>query len=234
MPYTDDEPRDERGRWTAGGGGSGTGPMRLAQPKIPILSSREDYGGEHAPPGPEEGAPLHDLTGAGKVYPDDVYSSNAVRYYGTGEDRLDAQSMALAQSLKGRPDAQVTIYRAIPNDLTTADKLANVERDMAYVMKHGTIPPNADWPGAPGPRGSAYYNHLYAERDKLRALPVKEESAPHINRGDWVTINRQYAKDHGEGALNGRYRILSKRVRAREIFTNGDSIHEWGYWPSSK
>jgi hypothetical protein len=50
-----------------------------------------------------------------------------------------------------------------------------------------------------------------------------------INNGDWVTINRNYAKDHGEHALNGNYQILSQKVPARKLFTNGDSIHEFGY-----
>ena len=55
-----------------------------------------------------------------------------------------------------------------------------------------------------------------------------------INVGDWVTIIRQYAKDHGESALRGNYKIISKLVNARDIFTNGDSIHEWGYYPQPR
>ena len=54
-----------------------------------------------------------------------------------------------------------------------------------------------------------------------------------IKEGDWVTTNKQYAKDHGEGALNGDFKVVSKRVKARDIFTNGDSIFEWGYYPSN-
>ncbi len=42
-----------------------------------------EYAGSHRPPGPGYGAPLHDLTGAGTIYPDDVYSANGPRYYGT-------------------------------------------------------------------------------------------------------------------------------------------------------
>ncbi len=54
-----------------------------------------------------------------------------------------------------------------------------------------------------------------------------------IKEGDWVTTNKQYAKDHGEGALNGDFKVVSKRVKAGDIFTNGDSIFEWGYYPSN-
>jgi hypothetical protein len=55
-----------------------------------------------------------------------------------------------------------------------------------------------------------------------------------INPGDWVTTNKKYAKQHGESNLTGEYRILSKTVKARDIFTNGDSIFEWGYNPSGE
>jgi len=51
--------------------------------------------------------------------------------------------------------------------------------------------------------------------------------------GDWVTTNRQYAKDHGESVFKGKYELFSKRVKAKDIHTNGDSIFEWGYNPEA-
>jgi len=66
-----------------------------------------------------------------------------------------------------------------------------------------------------------------------RAVP-KDAPAKGINPGDWVTINRNYAKEHGESALNGNYKIIKKTVYARDIYTNGDSIHEWGYDPQPR
>jgi len=62
-----------------------------------------------------------------------------------------------------------------------------------------------------------------------RAIPKDSKST--FTAGDWVSINRNYAKEHGESQLNGEYKIISKTVSARDIFTNGDSIHEWGYDP---
>jgi hypothetical protein len=52
-----------------------------------------------------------------------------------------------------------------------------------------------------------------------------------IRRGDWVTTSKEYAKEHGEAALKGDYHIASKRVPAKHLFTDGNSIHEWGYHP---
>lgn len=134
-----------------------------------------EYGIEHRPPSPDSGAPLYDLTGNGEVYPDDIYSDKAAQYYGHGDARLDKETVKIAQSYKGKPDGEVTIYRAIPENISSE-----------------------------------------------------------INTGDWVTINKNYAIEHGESQFDGKYKILEKIVKAKEVFTNGDSIHEYGYWKNGK
>jgi len=65
-----------------------------------------------------------------------------------------------------------------------------------------------------------------------RAVPKSLPSDVHINPGDWVTITRQYAELHGDYAFKEPYKILTKTVRAKELYTEGSSIHEWGYNPS--
>jgi hypothetical protein len=52
-----------------------------------------------------------------------------------------------------------------------------------------------------------------------------------IKKGDWVTPSKDYAKEHGEASLGGKYKIASMRVRAKHLYTNGDSVHEFGYHP---
>ena len=137
-----------------------------------LFQETPNYGGTHRPPSGENGAPLHDLTGGGNIYPDDVYSKDGRRIYGTADKELDAETFRIVNKTKGKPDADVVIYRAVPKG-------------------------------------------------------VQAE----INMGDWVTINRKYAESHGEAWLNGNYDIIEKTVKARDIYTNGDSIHEWGYYP---
>ena len=128
----------------------------------------------HTAPNREFGAQLHDLSA---IYPEDIYSSNAAHYYGGGGDaawrRMDNESVRIAQSFRGKPDADVTIYRAVPKD------------------------------------------------DKITA----------INPGDWVTINKDYARTHGESNLPEGYKIISEKVKAKDIWTNADSVHEYGYDP---
>lgn len=63
-----------------------------------------------------------------------------------------------------------------------------------------------------------------------RAVP-KNAKTNGIKPGDWVTHNRKYAHDHGKAHLKGDYKIISKTVRPRDLYTDGNSIHEWGYDP---
>ena len=189
-----------------------------------------DYRGEHQAPGPEDGAPLHDLT---KVYPDDVYGPNGFRYYGETGDPSDRTNFSLVQSMRGKPNASVTMYRAVPNVPSVAKELAKLEEDMANYQRRGRLPRDA-WTTDK----NRWYDSSAHQRDLLREKAEKEKLNPPkeigINAGDWVTTSRQYAKDHGESALNGNYKILTKKAKAKELFTAGDSHHEWGYHPEKK
>jgi hypothetical protein len=142
--------------------------------KVPFLKPTE-YRGSHRAPGPDFGAPLHDLTGGGQMYPADVYSTKAAQYYGTGYPKADREAFALAQRVRGNPDAEITMYRAVP----------------------------------------------------------KNEKITNINAGDWVSLSKDYAQTHGESVLQGDYKILSQKVKAKDLWTNADSIHEFGYQPQN-
>jgi len=101
-----------------------------------------------------------------------------------------------------------------------------------------------------GPKGALYYGHasgdatdkaairiLQSARNKpdapvkvFRAIP-KGIQSNEINPGDWITTIKSYAVQHGEGPLGGDYKILEKTVPAGDLYTNGDSIFEFGYDP---
>ncbi|WP_354832459.1 hypothetical protein ABGM91_11445 [Akkermansia muciniphila] len=61
-----------------------------------------------------------------------------------------------------------------------------------------------------------------------RAIPrdIKEDD---FRGGDWVTPSMEYAREHGESSLDGKYRIISHRVSIKNVYWNGDDICEWGY-----
>jgi len=56
-----------------------------------------------------------------------------------------------------------------------------------------------------------------------------------INKGDWVTLSKTYAKDHasgGYGAMGDEAGIvISKKVKVKDIFSTGNDLNEFGYSP---
>lgn len=129
------------------------------------------YRGQHtAPYRDDEGyhSSLDDVT---NMFGDDIYTGNAVRYFGVGSD-YDQEAVDIIQQMAGDPDGMVTIYRAVP------------------------------------------------------------EGVDDINPRDWVTTTKQYALDHIGG--DEGYKVISKEVKAKDVFTDGNSIHEFGYDPTDK
>lgn len=194
----------------------------------------ESYRGNHQP-SKEVAAPLHDLT---QIYPDDIYGPNGVRYYGDSSPH-DDESFAIVFSAKGRPNKRVKIYRAVPNLNIDVDKeIQKLSSILNYRMKFNFFPVDN---AIVAKKEIEFQDLSYDERmDAVRDSIVKDMEELksrrnpnlNINAGDWVSINKGYAVEHGEATLRGEYKILSKTVPAKTLFTSGDSIHEWGYYPS--
>jgi hypothetical protein len=142
--------------------------IKEVKPVAGLMESAPDlsYRGSHTPPNAKVyGATIDNLGG---IMPVDVYSSKGTRLYGLGNPEVDSQWFAAAYKAKGKPDADVTVYRAVPKGVKS------------------------------------------------------------INNGDWVTTSKTYAKDHGENALNGEYEIVSKKVKAKTLSSEGYP-YEFGY-----
>lgn len=99
------------------------------------------------------------------------------------------------------------------------------------------------------PKGSRYYGSGNPALDKkahdlivsLRGKPdemvtvyraIPKGVSAQINTGDWVTPIREYAVRHGE-RFDGGFNILEKTVRAGDLFTEGNSLFEFGLGESS-
>jgi len=52
-----------------------------------------------------------------------------------------------------------------------------------------------------------------------------------LRAGDWVSPTREYAEDHAEAV--GAESIEEYVVKARDLFTDGNSVNEWGYHPGA-
>lgn len=139
--------------------------MNIAKPK---------YQGQHSAPDSDYGAPLNDISR--DMYPADVYSAKGLQYYGSNSPG-ERQSLDVARKVRGNPDAEVEVFRAVP-------------------------------------RG--------AQSD--------------INAGDWITPSREYAQYHGDNVIKGQqgvdYDIISKKVPAKHVWTDANSLAEYGYDPT--
>jgi len=203
--------------------------------KIYIISE-EDYRGEHSAPETGFGAPLNDLSG---IYPYDIYSIDGARLYGTGES-FDNFSISIIHQARNRPNLPIKIYRAVPlQNQELNKKIKDLQDIVSYHSSYGFFPVNNKiihefkdkYPieqYSYDDQKASVYRELQIAISDLQSQKVSEIK---INSGDWVTINREYAKKHGEDNLRNVYRIISKTVKAKDLYTDGGSIHEWGYNP---
>jgi len=191
----------------------------------------DDYRGQHEAPDAESGAPMHDL--AGDVYPADFYETQS--YYRTGEDRADNESFAAVNTVRGKPNAKVRVYRAVPHLPSTEEQIEEYEQQKRVMLRRGQFPPGVDPSAGHSPAFgldvNGYFEWVHAEIERLRAGEQREAVAYGINPGDWVTPSKAYARQHIESNIGARSRIVSKLVPACELFTEGDSINEWGWVP---
>jgi hypothetical protein len=136
------------------------------------MHADDTYRGTHRAPRWTDDGTTASLDQLENIYPDDIYGPNAWRYYGHGNDKMDKAAVAELQKYRGRPNSQVTIYRAVPKN--APDEIAD---------------------------------------------------------GDWVALLPDYVRDHGEGILGGDYKIIEKKVRAADLWTDANSPYEFGYAP---
>jgi len=200
----------------------------------------EDYRIEHRAPGKEGSAPLWDVSQG--IYPDDIYTlptSTAARYYGASE-RDDGAVVSLIQRLHNKPKAAVKIYRAVPKAKSLATKIEEFEAKKREHLRRGKLPSanNMSREEAMAAQGgkSKWYDWVSNEIEALKKQLAKYGEPKTLNvsqifPGDWITIWRPYAAQHGNSTLNGEYKILSKTVPASTLYTDGNSIYEFGYNP---
>lgn len=204
--------------------------MRFDEIVKNIIES-SDYRGEHQAPTKGEGsAPLWNLS---EIYPDDIYSSKAAQYYGDASP-LDPQAISVMHSYRNRPNAKVVIYRAVPVD----SELKKIQNELKEVNEDIYLLERKPFPRVKYSKMmqlgiesvEEFRTYLYKKSEELENI-IKSKNKLTINNGDWVTTVRGYAVEHGEGTLLGNYKILKKTVFARDVFTDANSIFEFGYDP---
>ena len=58
-----------------------------------------------------------------------------------------------------------------------------------------------------------------------RGGPVGE-----MNKGDWVTLSKQYAKDHAESQDPETYKVWDSKVKASDLRWSMDDLADFGYF----
>ena len=97
----------------------------------------EDYKGSHEAPGPDFGAPMHDVT-ANEMYPKDFYD-NPHHYVSSGGETGAHQSLSAVQFAKNQPRRPITVYRAVPKSAPRGGINPGdwVTPSRQYALEHG-------------------------------------------------------------------------------------------------
>jgi len=203
------------------------------------LNEYEEYAVGHQAPGPGGvDSPLYDVT---NTYGEDFYSEKGWYYYGDHADtNADKYCWALISRYRNKPNSLIKIYRAVPDfNRDVKNKIKPLQEFLSYYNKWHFYPNNSKiydkYSAKYYEEGKGYLFDDYNERiyrdvqEDITKLETELIKGIKINNGDWVTIYRDYAKEHGISNLNNKYKILTKTVRARQLYTEG-SIYEWGYW----
>lgn len=101
----------------------------------------DQYRGLHQPD--LQGPAIHDLT---EMFPEDVYTHP--HYYGHGDRKIDRHAGRVLVTARGRPDAPIDVYRAVPRGVSTINSGDWVTTVPDYARQHAMHPtdPTLDWP----------------------------------------------------------------------------------------
>jgi len=98
-----------------------------------------DYRGSHRAPDRGYGSPMSAMDEG--MYPSDFYSPDGLRLYGTGNayDTINDQKVYdQIVSVRGKPDAKVTVYRGVPSNVKGGINAGDwVSTDRDYAEMHG-------------------------------------------------------------------------------------------------
>lgn len=95
-----------------------------------------DYGMQHRPMTIEGGAAK--LYDAGTAFGQDVYGKNALQYFGSGLSG-EKTSLDILKKVRGNPDAEITIYRGVPEGVNSINKGDWVTLDQKMAEEYGNV-----------------------------------------------------------------------------------------------
>lgn len=218
-----------------------------AQAKLEGYSDDYSYRISHqAPTDDDYHKPLHNPV---EMYGDDIYSPQAVQYYGVGNDpqsrALDIEAVSIIQSLRDNPDGMVTMYRAVPTD--APDTVFNgdwVSITRGYAQTHGEshiqgdfkilemdVPAKHLYTDANSLQEWGFDNGLPMLRSELRGDQRSGELVVHDDNGDIVPLSRRFSST----AADVQYSFVGRKAETvseqifQEVLTRisqGDDVEQ--------
>lgn len=172
-----------------------------------IEKEEGEYRGLHTAPD-EESAPMHDLTGNG-VYPKDVYD---MPHYYHGGDEHQAAGFYKALRVRGKPDKDVMIFRAVPKGVKEFNPGDWVTPVKAYAREHGkhVSDPSQDMHVI---RTWVKAKHLHTNGDSLAEWGY---NGTETKRGDVVFRPRKPLTPEQRESRNLQRRMISSERRRQE------------------
>ena len=200
---------------------------------------KQDYMGEHTAPMKSSDVCICNVE---DFYPD-IYERGGREYVGTPED---SEGLSIILDAHNKPNMRVKIYRAVPdinkdvNEKT--DALQNAKQSLIAQKNHRAIKKSDEAKKIIYTLMDKYPTEKYdydTQQDlmiedlekQINQLESELQKGIKIERGNWVTPSRGYAKEHGMANLKNQYKIISKTVKAKDLYTDGNSLSEWGYDP---
>ena len=196
-------------------GGGGRGYLGLDQPSYGGLLSQEAY---------KTGQALGTIPGIGAPAGAFKAAAQAPEMFGL----LGSVAPKIGSKISGLLDYQGTHKPPAPDYGAPLSDLTKILPKNVYTRQgkdlYGQGDPVVDrewWMAAMKAKNNPNF-----EVEIYRAVP---KGVKDINSGDWVTTSKKYAEMHGENALSGDYEIISKKVKAKNLYTAGDP-QEYGFF----
>lgn len=200
---------------------------------------------------------LSALRAAAKDEGGPAMTSGGIRYTGAGDADAAKARILRKQEARARKAGDMERAETLSAQATEAEARAKESADYAAKQPEATgeAIETAQVHRAPGPhngvsiadyRGALDGDGLPSDAESIAALRAAQGNpnaavkvyragppeATGLRAGDWVSPSRQYAEQHGEAIYGaGNFKVIESTEHAADLFTDGNSVNEWGYAP---
>jgi len=108
--------------------------MNYIKKRSTLSEENIDYKGPHVMRKDSSSSPLHNLLQSGQVAPD-FYEN--IHHYAYLHNKSDQESVSIIKQARNKPDAIVTIYRAVPKGVTEINTGDWISLSKSYAKHHG-------------------------------------------------------------------------------------------------